>query len=157
MTLDESGVSKVNRLILLVAVLALLALLVACTSSPSITKTPSLTHETTTAPPSSTSGTFGDLAQSGQTVYASRCAGCHGNNGQGSSARALWGANADLSRYNSAAGLLSFIGSYMPSNAPGSLVSHDYIDVMCYLLIQNYDVSAGANFVQSQLSSIALK
>ena len=148
-------------LTLLVAV-SLAVSLIACTSTSTqstASTSPMTTLSATTSPTSlattkSTSaaiGTFGSLSQAGETVFLAGCASCHGAN------RPLWGTSAQLSKYNSAQDLLSFISTAMPANAPGSLSNQDYLNVLSYLLIQNDDISPGTAFSESQSSSIALK
>jgi cytochrome c len=134
---------------IVLSVLILLTLLVACTSSPS-SPTPSPT-------PASGGNTYGALSNAGTTIYNAKCASCHGTNGQGVDAPALWGTGANLTRYNTAQGLLGYISATMPDNAPGSLSSQDYLDILAYLLIQNNDVSSSTTFDQSQLGNITLK
>jgi len=45
----------------------------------------------------------------------------------------------------------------MPLEAPGSLSHQDYLDLLCYLLVQNNYVSADTIFNESELSNITLK
>jgi polar amino acid transport system substrate-binding protein len=101
--------------------------------------------------------TVGKLAAAGETIFAKSCAGCHGTTGGGGKAPAITGASAHLDKYNTAQGLLDFVDTTMPANAPGSLSHQDYLDVVSYLLVQNNDVSADTTFDESQLSNIALK
>jgi len=117
------------------------------------------TTSTTTSPTTSTPAgqTFGQLSAAGQTVFAAKCSPCHGAQGQGVTAPALWGANANLAKYNTAQGLLSFISVNMPFNAPGSLSHQDYLNVLAYLLIQNNDVTSSTAFSESGLGGITLK
>lgn len=99
--------------------------------------------------------TFGQYSQQGQGVFASRCASCHGGNGQGAVAPALWGASANLAKYKNAGALLDFVSSTMPGNAPGSLSREDYIYVVSYLLGQNNYVSGDTRFEESKLGSVS--
>ncbi len=108
--------------------------------------------------PSAPSGTTaGQLADAGKTVFATRCAGCHGDSGQGVRAPAIIGANASLAKYNTGQGVLDFVDTAMPANAPGSLSQQDYLDVVSYLLVQNNYVSPGTALDTSRLGSINLK
>jgi mono/diheme cytochrome c family protein len=124
----------------IVVVIILLLSFAACSSSPS-------------SPVPSPSPTFGDLSNTGQTVYATNCGSCHSEGG----APALWGTNANLIKYNTAQGLLNYIAAYMPAGSPGSLSHQDYLDVLSYLLIKNNDVISSVTFNENQLGSIMLK
>ena len=136
------------------------------TSTPSTTSTPTTTSSTTTQTTTSSTSTTsttpgaptaGELASSGQGVYASHCAGCHGKNGQGVTAPAVIGSNQALAKYNTAQGLLKFITEVMPASNPGSLSSQQYLEVTAYLLVQNNFVTDGQAMDSASLSGITLK
>lgn len=140
----------------------------ACSSAPSTPST--VPPQSSSSPPSSSSSpatsasstatggqTYGQFANAGKTVYANKCAKCHGDNGQGVTGPAVIGSNAHLDKYNTAQGLLSFINTSMPFDAPGSLSSQDYLNVLGFLLVQNNYVSANTAFDQNQLNNIQLK
>jgi mono/diheme cytochrome c family protein len=136
------------RVILTALILMALGIsLLGCISKPAVTSSTTTTPVVTSA----AAGTFGALAADGQTVFQTSCVSCHGTS------RALWGSAGQLSAYNTAQGLLSFIAATMPKNAPGSLSHQDYLNILSYLLIQNNTISSGTAFVESQLGSIALK
>jgi cytochrome c5 len=115
-----------------------------------------VTSSSATAPTTS-SNTFGVLASSGQTVYNKYCTSCHGEKGQGRSGPALIGGSAGLAKYQTPQALLDFIAKTMPLAGPGSLSHQEYLDVLCYLLVQNNYASAETVFDESRLSNIALK
>jgi mono/diheme cytochrome c family protein len=144
-----------------IPVIAVLVLvLAACSSSGTTTSTASTTSTTSTvATTSTTSGapTAGDLAASGQGVFSTHCSSCHGNNGQGVTAPAVIGSDQALAKYKTAQGLLSFISTNMPFNAPGSLSSQQYLELLAYLLVQNNFVSSGQAMDSASLGSITLK
>jgi thiosulfate dehydrogenase len=77
----------------------------------------------------------GDLAR-GATVFASTCARCHGDNGQGTAlAPPLWGSRsynrgAGMSRINTAA---SFIHGLMPIDRAVRLTPQAALDVATYI------------------------
>lgn len=128
------------------------------TSQTSTSVTPSIVPSTSSPTASTTSSkTFGVLSDSGQTIYNKYGARCHGESGQGRSGPVLIGSSAGLAKYNTAKGLLDYIVGTMPLGAPGSLSHQDYLDILCYLLIQNNHVSAETVFDEAQLSSITLK
>jgi mono/diheme cytochrome c family protein len=114
-------------------------------------------QQQTPTPAAPTASTAAQLADAGKAVFASHCARCHGNNGQGVTAPAIIGANASLGKYNTGQGLLSFVSTVMPANAPGSLSQQDYLDVVSYLLVQNNFVTPGTTLDAGRLSSINLK
>lgn len=73
----------------------------------------------------------------GQTIYAGRCAGCHGADGAGVPPilPAVWGDNS----YNDGAGMnkpqkmAAFVFRNMPQNAPGTLTPQEAYDVAAYI------------------------
>lgn len=119
--------------------------------------TASSTTVTTTTTTASGSPTFAQLANSGKTIFASRCAKCHGDQGQGITGPALIGPSANLIKYSTAQGLLSFIGTAMPFDAPGSLSHQEYLQLLSFLLVQNNDVTGSIAFNESALASVQLK
>lgn len=73
----------------------------------------------------------------GEQVFASSCAMCHGDQGQGGSAPALIGDDADLSSHGDGQGLLEYISDNMPASNPGSLTEQQYLEVTAYVLEGN--------------------
>ncbi len=118
-------------------------------SGPSSTVSPSTT---TTA-----SATYSAYADSGKAVFAAHCAKCHGDQGQGITGPVLVGPDASLTKYSNAQGLLSFISSAMPLDAPGSLTHQEYLQLLCWLLVQNNDAPGSSAFSESALESVQLK
>jgi mono/diheme cytochrome c family protein len=112
---------------------------------------------TTTSTPTPTVTTAGQLAEAGQTVFATHCARCHGDKGQGITGPTLIGSSNTLDKYGTAQGLLNFIDTSMPLNAPGSLSQQDYLEVVSYLLVQNNFVSSGTALDAGSLNSVTLK
>ena len=104
-----------------------------------------------------TATTAGQLADAGQQVYASNCAGCHGPEGQGKVGPALIGPSASFKTFNSAQGLFTFISSTMPKTHPGTLSPEQYLQVTAYLLVQNGIVTRDASLSNASLSDIQLK
>jgi hypothetical protein len=128
-----------------------LLMIVGCSSGPAST---SASSNLLSSP---ASFTFGTNAQAGQTAFANFCVRCHGASGQGVTAPAVIGANANLIKFSTAKGLLDFVSTNMPLNAPGSLSHQDYINLICYLLVQNNDIQQTAPFNESTLLQIQLK
>jgi mono/diheme cytochrome c family protein len=124
---------------------------------------------TSTSPASASSAaaqtvTFQSLADSGQAIYSSKCASCHGASGQGGGGPALWGSGANLGTFNggtifnkNARDMLNFISSKMPLTAPGTLSHDQYLNVLGYILVQGNQVAGSTTFNESQLSTINLK
>ena len=109
------------------------------------------------ATPSSTTQTSGaNYVQAGKTVFAARCAMCHGAQGQGGSGPALIGSNASLGKYNTGQGLFNFVSVNMPFNAPGTLSRDEYLQVTSFILTENNFISAG-DFNPNLLANVSLK
>ena len=151
--------------LIILSLIAILALN-ACASQPTPATTPPASKPATTAaspstgsPQASAAGaTFGELSQQGAAVYAAKCASCHGSKGEGGQALAVIEDHANLAKYNTAQGLLSYVSATMPRNAPGSLSQQDYLNVTAYLLIaQNNKTPDSAPFNEGQLGTIMLK
>jgi mono/diheme cytochrome c family protein len=135
----------------------------ACGAFPS--PTPSATLTPVVGPPSgipalsptATVTTAGQLAITGQSVYAKSCASCHGDQGKDGKSAALIGTAANLGKYKTAAGLNQFISLSMPMNSPGRLSAQDYLSATSYLLVQNNLVKAEVSISAGQLNAIKLQ
>ena len=128
-----------------------------CTASkPAPTPTPASPPAPTPTPPPASQLTVGQLAEQGKTVLATKGS-CHGESGQGLRAPAIIGPNAQLTKYNNAKQLLDYIRSTMPANAPGSLTQQEYLQVLCYILLQNKFVAADTAIDPNQLERLVLK
>jgi mono/diheme cytochrome c family protein len=136
--------------------LAVVLVLASCSSSATTSSSSPATTTTSATTPSSTA-TFAQSAQSGKAVFASRCSKCHGDNGQGVTAPALIGSGANLAKYNTSQGLLTFYQTTMPFDAPGSLSSQDYLNILAYLMVQNSYLSGSAPYDSSALLNVQLK
>lgn len=130
--------------------LALGLVVSACASSTVITSTSGATTATA-------SQTIGQLAQAGQNVYSARCAKCHGDKGQGLSAPAIMGDGASLDKFETAQGMLNFVSTAMPMDAPGALSPDQYRQVLCFLLVQNNLAQGDIMFSSGQLKDMTLK
>lgn len=96
------------------------------------------------------------LAAAGKTVFE-RCVACHGTQGEGVTAPALWGSHEDLAKYGDADTLYTFIHTAMPFDQPGSLSDEAYLQVTAFLLLQNHFVQPNTQLTQSNLKTIPLK
>jgi mono/diheme cytochrome c family protein len=79
-------------------------------------------------------------AAAGQSVYASQCAICHGDEMEGKVGPALAGQQfLSVSQYQelTAGFLYRLMSKQMPKNAPGSLSTTQYLDVLAYILKVN--------------------
>src|SRR5579862_1063561 len=78
----------------------------------------------------------GDPAR-GQTIYAARCAGCHGADGAGVPPilPAVWGDGSynDGSGMNNSQKMAAFVFHNMPQNAPGTLTVQEAYDVSAFI------------------------
>lgn len=83
------------------------------------------------------SGVFGEeQAALGAGVFAQRCSGCHGGELTGGFGPRL----APLSSFwhgRSLSELYSFVAQYMPFDAPGTLSSEEYAQVVAFVLSRN--------------------
>ncbi len=130
-------------------------------SPPASSTTSPGTATTAIATPSSPAGsgtqqTVGQLASAGQTVFANRCAKCHGAQGQGVTAPAIIGSQSHLNNYGTAQRLLDFISTTMPLDAPGSLSQPEYLQLLSFLLVQNGYLTSTAPLDSSTLNQINL-
>ncbi|MBI4287543.1 MAG: cytochrome c [Chloroflexi bacterium] len=107
-------------------------------------------------PPAGTGPTLGQLADAGEKVFARACASCHGETGQGITGPPVIGQNAHLELFNTAQGLLDYVGGLMPLYTPGSLPKEEYVQIVAFLLLQNKYAAAGAAFDSNKLSQISL-
>ncbi len=108
------------------------------------------------AAPTAAGPTAGQLADQGKAVFASHCAKCHGDQGQGVTAPANIGPTAQLQKYNTAKGLYDYVSTLMPNDAPGSLSQQEYLQVVSYLLVQNKFVTPNTPIIPDTLQSIPL-
>ncbi len=112
----------------------IMALLVAaCASS----KPTPVSAPTATPSPAPAVQTWSESAETGRSVFADRCATCHGDQGQGLVGPPLLGPSSHLEKFSTVQGLLDFISLAMPQDAPGSLSRQEYQGVMAFLLVQN--------------------
>ena len=93
--------------------------------------------------------TFPAQVARGAELFAAKCAGCHGNSGEGSAkAPAVVGATAlpldppssakfRKSRFVNVADVATFVVKNMPPNAPGSLSEEDYFSILAFDLTAN--------------------
>lgn len=81
--------------------------------------------------------TIGELADVGAKTFSDRCARCHGAQGQGIIGPALIGATANLTKFQTADGIYSYISLAMPMDAPGTLTTDEYTQVLGFLLVKN--------------------
>lgn len=73
----------------------------------------------------------------GQSVYATDCASCHGEQGEGGTGPVLIGGNKRIASYETTTRLNDYVSRTMPFDAPGSLGAQQYWDVIAYLLDGN--------------------
>jgi S-disulfanyl-L-cysteine oxidoreductase SoxD len=156
LSIEGDGQEKMKKVVIIALILCVLIILTlngSCGSSPT-------SPQPTAMPPlspTSAGPTFGSMANLGQTVFSNRCAGCHGTNGQGGNAPAVIGSGSGLGVYRNAKALLDYISSAMPLNAPGSLSHQDYLNVLCFLLVQNNAAIPDAQFNENSINNVLLE
>jgi alcohol dehydrogenase (cytochrome c) len=102
--------------------------------------------------------TAAQAARGGET-YGRVCATCHGSNLEGKAGPPLAGkAFADTLEYAkmTTSQLYAFISQSMPQNAPGSLSSAQYIDVLSFLLSKSGYPAGSIPLSKERLSAVAL-
>lgn len=110
--------------------------------------------------PAASNTTFslmGLQAAVGRNTFAAYCSYCHGDKGQGYIGPAIIGPHQNLAKYRTAEKLLDFISSTMPQDAPGSLSSKEYAQVLAFLLAQNRFVSSDSTFSPAGFGNITLR
>ena len=108
---------------------------------------------------------------SGATIYAAKCAGCHGAKGEGGSAERLVGLNAGGSfAYATDGKLIRTVGSYwpyattlydytyraMPFSQPGTLTPDETYSLVAYVLTLNGVIQDGAVMDKTTLPKVAM-
>ena len=110
-------------------------------------------------------------AADGASIYAAKCAGCHGSKGEGGSAERLVGLNAGGSfAYATDGKLIRTVGSYwpyattlydytyraMPFTQPGTLTPDETYGLVAYLLTLNGLIREGAVMDKSTLPKVVM-
>jgi S-disulfanyl-L-cysteine oxidoreductase SoxD len=110
-------------------------------------------------------------ATDGATIYAAKCAGCHGPKGEGASAERLVGLNAGGSfAYAIDGKLIRTVGSYwpyattlydytyraMPFTQPGTLTPNETYSLVAYLLALNGLIPEGSVMDRTTLPKVAM-
>ena len=86
----------------------------------------------------------------GEQVFTEICASCH-TTGVGPELKAT-----TLASYGTAEGLFKFVRASMPQNAPGSLESQQYWDVIAFLLTKNELMTTDTYLNEENAGSIPL-
>jgi hypothetical protein len=154
--------SKLLMSMSLVFIVIMTLLTIGCVASnptptspaPTPSPVPAPAPSPTPAPPTAQL-TAGQLAEQGKTVLAN-FGQCHGDSGQGFRAPALIGPNSQLVKYKNAKELLGYISSTMPADKPGSLTQQQYLQVLCFMLVQNKFVTADTPVDPNQLERLVL-
>ena len=121
------------------SLLMILALVVSCSAQ---------TSPTTTIPQTTSQQilTWGTRAEAGAQRYSENCLSCHELNRL----------KEEVPELGDAQGLLDFISSAMPLNAPGSLSDQSYSNILAYILVETGFVEPNNTFDESNLASIPL-
>jgi cytochrome c len=104
--------------------------------------------------------------EDGRTIFADRCAGCHGDKGQGGLADRLVGGFGTLTKpdpvrtvgsyWPYATTLFDYVRQAMPFNAPGSLTNEQVYAVSAYVLALNGIVPQDAVLGAAELPRIQM-
>lgn len=73
----------------------------------------------------------------GKALYQTRCAQCHGDQGQGKRGPALIGSTHGLRGYGTAQGLYDYTSVVMPGDAAGTLPPNEYWAILAFILEGN--------------------
>jgi cytochrome c len=92
----------------------------------------------------------------GKTIYAARCAHCHGPNGEGDKGPRLVGPEHNLSGYGTAEGLYAYTRQVMPADRPGRLLEPEYWAVLAYILSENDLLPSGTALGRGNATNVAL-
>ncbi len=94
--------------------------------------------------------TFSEQVALGQRLYAEKCAGCHGESGEGAKGPAVVGldrgalpldppgtARYRKNQFKTVMDIAGFVVSSMPPDAPGSLSEEEYFSILAFDLTAN--------------------
>jgi mono/diheme cytochrome c family protein len=98
-------------------------------------------------------------AMHGARVFSNHCAACHGAELQGQTGPALAGSSfGGLLQYSkmSSSQLFEFISTQMPKDAPGSLSTQQYLDVLAFILSKNGYPAGDDALSRSSLDQVKL-
>jgi mono/diheme cytochrome c family protein len=98
-----------------------------------------------------------DQASNGATIFAAKCALCHGNKLEGGVGPAL--AGQGFTSYwtgSTADDVYQLMSTQMPQNAPGSLKPDEYLAVLAYVLQQNHYPAGSTPLSAAALKSIKI-
>lgn len=125
-----------KRTLGLVLILAVSVFFTACgqqTAKPKPTKTKTPTTSSKAKPPTgSAGGTANTATTSAPALYSTKCAKCHGAQGQGGIGSVL-NTSAVLQKYPTQTSLASFIQKSMPFDNPGSLTNAQATSLAAYV------------------------
>lgn len=143
----------------------------ACGSSQSAETTPEApapaasepAPEAETAPPAASAA---EAAEHGAALYGAKCAGCHGDAGQGAKAPAVVGKDAlplaprpgskRTVQFKTALDVFDFVKTAMPGDAPGSLTDDEYRAIIAFDLKANGVDLTGKDVSDQTLAAIVL-
>ena len=107
-------------------------------------------------PAAASGSTAGELATIGRPIYSSKCASCHGDEGQPGKRVALTGPNSTIARFGNAKQLFDYNSMKMPPAASGSLSPQEYLQVTSYMMVQSQLVDPGQTVTMDILEKIIL-
>jgi S-disulfanyl-L-cysteine oxidoreductase SoxD len=92
----------------------------------------------------------------GKTIYAARCAHCHGPKGEGGKGPRLVGSEHNLTGYETAEGLYAYTRQVMPADRPGRLLEPEYWAVLAYILSENGLLPSGIALGRGNAAQVPL-
>lgn len=95
----------------------------------------------------------------GERLYATHCAACHGDKGEGARdfPRPIWGPGHSLDKLNDGTGLFDFNDMQMPFDNPQKASSEAKLDITVFMLFQLKAVPASASLKSADLEKVKLK
>ena len=93
----------------------------------------------------------------GTALYATHCARCHGDQGQGKRGPPLIGSRHGLRGYGTAERLFQYTSRIMPFDAAGTLTEAEYWAIIAFLLQENQLMTPGTLLDGSTASAVSLQ
>ena len=95
----------------------------------------------------------------GQRLYVANCAVCHGEDGQRGAAyqTPIWGARAQIRKFETALGLFEYNQITMPFNDPAQVSDTEKLAIVAFMLANHGAMPATAELEYGQAASIPLR
>ena len=110
---------------------------------------------------SAASGTMAPSRQvsEGQQLYMENCAACHGDDGQRGAAyqTPIWGARAQIRKFETALGLFEYNQIAMPFNDPNQINDVEKLSIVAFLLANHGAMPASTTLEYGGTASILIR